>query len=111
MNTKERTESRPIQDSSENTNNNNYPSNIDVIHNSEQTELLYIKNNGLNIIREKDLFYVLIGNKRLSEVPLNTIQEAIEDSERTDIKRLLQLIGAVTELTLELKAKLTKENE
>lgn len=102
MNTIERTESRPIQDLSENTNNNNYSEILELIHESEQTTLYNVKNTGLGIIRTQNEYCVLIGNKRLNKLPFNTIEDAIKDAERTDLPRIIQLIGAISEITTEI---------
>lgn len=67
-------------------------------HYSENLAMYTVESTPFSIIMQDGLHYVTLGKFRLS-APMNTIEEAAKDAERMDWNRIVQVIGAVTQIT------------
>lgn len=78
------------------------PKGVHSLNYSEEVHLMGIEKSPVAIIREKDLYYTILGKYRLSQ-QMNTIEEAYEDAIRTDMNRMIAIMSCVAKITLDDK--------
>lgn len=71
---------------------------INSIYSNDDEQLFVHQNKVVAIVHRKkeNIFFCVIGEKRISEM-FDTIEDAIKDAERTDIERIMHMIGVVCE--------------
>jgi len=82
-------------------NTNNSSSNSEII--LENDHCTVYEGKPFNIVHDKESNKYFVGSKngRMSEL-LETYEEAVNDSKRNDIERIMQIVGIITEHTLKL---------
>ena len=69
----------------------NFKTELELKYESEQAKGYEVKETPFTIVEEQGKWFVVMGKYRLSET-LGTKEEAIEDAERTDWMRLMQIV-------------------
>lgn len=86
MKSTKNTESKELHLNALNTNKSNL--------NSELLENIEIEGKPFNAIRMEDKWFLAMGKYRLTE-PMNSLEEVLEDAERSDWYRVMQIMNIV----------------
>lgn len=76
----------------------------------EMMNIFSKERNPLRIIEQNKSYFVLLGNNRVSEI-FNNHTEAVEDAERKDLERILQLAHIASKVEYRESLKKIKVNE